>query len=56
MLSPFSVSPPNLTPILLSFASKKVLTYPLTHSSITPLASPFAGASSLPRTKNLPSH
>ena len=57
MLFPFLVSfPQTLHPIPLFFASKRVLPHPHTHSCLTLLASPYAGASSLHRTKNLPSH
>ena len=41
---------------LLHFASMRVLLLPLTHSCLIPLASPYTGASSLHRTKDLPSH
>ena len=48
MLSPFPVPLPQVPhPISLLFTSKKVLPYPPTHSYLTPLASPFSGASSL---------
>ena len=40
----------------LPFTSMRVLLHPLTHSCLTTLASPYAGASSLHRTKGLPSH
>jgi hypothetical protein len=57
MLSPLLVSLLQ-TPIPspLSFVSKNVLLYPLTHSHLTLLAYPFAGATSLHRTKHQPSH
>jgi hypothetical protein len=45
-------------PSLLSpfpFSAIRVLLYPLTHSHLNPLASPYAGTSSLHRTKGLPS-
>ena len=50
MLSPFLVSPPQtLHPIPLPFASKRVITqkptYPLIHSCLTPLESPYSGQS-----------
>ena len=60
MISPFLVTPPqthHLIPHLPSpFASTGVLLHPLTHSHCTTLASPYAGASNLHRTKGLPSH
>jgi hypothetical protein len=57
MLSPFLGSPPQTPyPTPLPFASKRVFLQPPTHSHLTPLASPFFGASSLHRTKCLPSH
>ena len=57
MISSFPVSSPQ-TPIpsSLLFASMMVLLHPLTHSHLTPLAFPCTGASSLHRTKGLPSH
>ena len=51
MISPFLVTPPqppipsHFSP--LPFASMRVLLHPFTHSRLTPLASPYAGASSL---------
>ena len=56
MLSPFPVSPlqtPYSTP---PPASMKMLPYPPTHLCITALAFPYAGASSLYRTKGVPSY
>ena len=38
------------------FASIRVLFYPTPNSHLITLASPFIGASSLHRTKHLPSH
>ena len=51
MIFPFLVSSPQTPfpfpiPISLPFASMRVLLHPLTHSSLTTLASPYAGASS----------
>jgi hypothetical protein len=40
----------------LPLASKRVLPYPVTHSQLTPLISPFPETTSLHRTKHLPSH
>jgi hypothetical protein len=40
----------------LPFASMRVLLHPFTHSCLTALASPYAGASSCHRTKGLLSH
>ena len=52
MMSPFLVNPPQPShPIHFSplpFASMRVLLHPFTHSCLTPLASPYAGAPSLP--------
>ena len=60
MKSPFLVIPQQTLILfslsLLPFASMRVLLHPLTHSCLTALASPYAGASSLHRTKGLPSH
>ena len=57
MLSPFPVSPPEIPELLLPApASMRVLPNPLTHSCLTVLASPYTGASSLHRAKDLPSH
>ena len=57
MLSPFLISPPQ-APYLISLplVSMKELSYPPISFHLTPLASPFSGASSLHRTKHLPSH
>ena len=53
---PFPVSPPQFPhPIPLPFASMRVLLHPLTHTCLTTPASPYMGASSLHRTKGLPS-
>jgi hypothetical protein len=49
----FNHCPPHL---LLPFASKRVLLHPPTHSQLTPPTFPFAGSTSLHRTKSLPSH
>ena len=58
MLSPFPVSPPQL-PIPSSLsplpASMRVLPHPPTHSCLSTLSFPYAGSSSLHRTKGLPS-
>ena len=58
MISPFPVTPPqhpHRIPLSsLPFASKRVL--PQTQSCLTPLTSPFPGASSLHRTKCHPFH
>ena len=57
MLSPFLVSPlqtPNSIPPYP--ASMRVLPHPPTHSCLTALAFLYTGASSLHRTKGLPSH
>ena len=43
-------------PIPLAPASMRVLAHPPSHSCFTALESPYAGASSLRRTKGLPSH
>lgn len=52
MLSPFPVSPlQTLHLIPLHFASKRLLTYPHTHSNLSPLESPYARATNLHRTK-----
>ena len=57
MLSPFLVSPLKTPyPILPPPASMRVFPHPPTHSCLTTLASPFDGATSLHRTKHLPSH
>lgn len=54
---PFPVSPPQISySIPTPPASIRVLPYPLTHCSLTTLAFPYTGASSLQRTKSLPSH
>ena len=57
MLSPF-LSSHRKTPIPshLPFASKRVIPHPPTNSFLTPLASPYARASSLLSTKSLPFH
>jgi len=62
----FKIYPPSqlpfhkpLIPSLLSpvpFASRRVLLHLLTHSHLTALASPYARASSLHKTKGVPSH
>lgn len=39
----------------LTFSYRRVLLHPLTNASLTSLVSPYAGASSLHRTKDLPS-
>jgi hypothetical protein len=52
---PFPVSPlqaPITSP--LPFTSKKMLPHTPTHSCLTPLASPYSGASSLQKTKVVP--
>ena len=59
MISPISDFPcykPLIPyPLLpLPFASMRVLLHPLTHSCLTALASPYAGASNLHRTKGSP--
>ena len=57
MLSPFPVSPPETpSPRPHSPAPMRVLPYPQTHSSLTALASPYTGASSLHKTKEHSSH
>ena len=57
MLSPFLVSPLQIPySILLSPASMRVLPHPPTNSHLIILAFPYAGASSLQRTKGLFSH
>lgn len=56
MLFPLLVSPLQTLPLPLPFASKKMLPHPSTHFCLTLLASPFPGATSLHRTKSLPSH
>ena len=57
MISPFPVTLHKpLIPCPLPFASMRVLPYPLTDSFLTTLESLYAGASSLHRTKDLPSH
>jgi hypothetical protein len=49
-LSPFLVSPPQTPhPITFPFAFKMVLSHPPTHFCLTPLASPFVGATILHR-------
>lgn len=54
---PILVSPPwTFHNILLFFVWKTVFIHPTTLSSLTPLASPFSGLSSLHRTKDLSSH
>ena len=58
MIFPFPVTPTQTPyPIpSLHFASMNVLFHPLRQSHLTALASPYAGASSLHRSKGLPSH
>ena len=57
MLSPFFVSPLQTPyPISPYPASMRVLPHPPIHSYLTALAFLFTGASSLHRTKGLPSH
>jgi hypothetical protein len=60
MISPFPVAHlQNLHLIFLfplPFASMRVLLHSLTHSYLAILASPYAGASSLQRSKGLLSH
>ena len=46
--TPYSIPPPS--------ASMRVLPHPPTHSCLPTLAFPYTGASSLHRTKDLPSH
>jgi hypothetical protein len=41
-------------PFLLPFASKRVLPYPPTYTHLTPLASPFTGATNLHRPRASP--
>ena len=53
LLSLPSTKPP--IPLPFPFASIRVLLHPPTHSCLTALESPYAGASSLHRTKGLPS-
>ena len=55
MLSLFPVSPPQPPSYPFPFASMWMLPYLLTHSHLTTLASPYAVASSLHRTKSLSS-
>jgi hypothetical protein len=59
----FKCCPPSWYPIhesltlsSLSFTSKRVLSYLVTHLHLIPLSSHFSGASSLHRTKGIPSH
>jgi hypothetical protein len=55
MLSPFPVSPLQQPhPISFCFVSKKVLSYPLTQSFLTSLASSYTGMTSFHRIKGLP--
>ena len=57
MIYPFPVTPPQTScHFLLPFASVRVLLHSLTHSHLTTLACPYAGASNLHGTKGLPSH
>ena len=57
MLFPFLVSPLQTPyPIPTYPASVRVLPHPPTHFCLTALAFPYAGASSLHRTKGLSSH
>jgi hypothetical protein len=48
--------PSRIATLHLSFASKMVLPHSLTHPCLTPLPPPFSEASSLLRTKHLPSY
>ena len=58
MISPFLVTPPQhliLPPLsLLPFASMRVLLHPFTHSHLTTLTSPYAGAPSPPALPLMP--
>ena len=56
MISPFSVFPPQMSLASLPFASMKMLLHPLTHSYLTVLAFPYAGASRIQWTKDLSAH
>ena len=57
MLSPFLVSTLQAPYVILPPpASTRGLLYLPTHSCLTTLTSPYAGAPSLHRTKGLPSH
>ena len=58
MISPIMVTCPQIPiPSSLSFASKRVLLHPPTHLVLPHCSSiPYAGTSSLPRIKSLPSH
>ena len=57
MLSLFPVSPLQIPYSIPPYpASMRVLSHPLTHSCPTALAFLYTGASSLHRTKGLPSH
>jgi hypothetical protein len=60
MIFPFQVTLPQIpnpiSPLPLSFASMRVLLYPLTQSHLTTLAYPYTGALSYYRTNDLPSH
>ena len=60
MIFPFLATPPQpphpTSLSSLAFGSMSVLLHPFTHSRLTALASPYAGASSLYRTKGLCSH
>lgn len=57
MLSTFPVSPPQTpSPLPSPHASMRVLPHPPTHSHLRALAFPYAGSSSLHRTKGLFSH
>jgi hypothetical protein len=48
MVSPFQATPPqashSIPPFPLLFSSMRVLLHPFTHSHLTTLASPYAGA------------
>ena len=56
MMSPFLVTPPqtHIPSPPIPFASMRMLLHLFTHSYLTSLASPYAGASSLHGTKDLP--
>jgi hypothetical protein len=57
LFSLFLICPPRIPdPIPLTFASKRVVPNPPNHSCLTPLVSPFSGASNIQRTKCVPSH
>jgi hypothetical protein len=56
MISPFTVLHNSSISSSLPFASMRVFLHPLTHSCLSTLTSPYAGASNLHRNKGLSSH